>query len=876
MEVKLKFNEINVKEEKEKTLVKVLMLKGEKGDTVSAEWGTISGTITEQTDLKNALDSKAKQTDLNNANQNITNLQNNKANVSDVYNKQEINESQYNQDLKINKKPFYFDNISEMKSYDLSVNDVAIINDKNYKIIDTENATSVIMTFNNEKNRYELSGVSSQTGTPSINNPVEFEDTYSNGIYNTTINNKLYTFELTESLKNLNDISDIFWIDIENNQMGIEKNITEIILNGTEVWEAIDNSSYSSDILRFKSTLYSNVYYKGTTAYISSNKLEGVYLGTRTQNGIARQLDVSGINIFIDKSLLETEDIEGFTEFLSENNIIARYRNDVTESNNYNDISLNNGLLAKIIQENNKFPQKSILDYKEYVVDNDWLPAFNQALNEDVKSLYIPKGVYNITDTINITNGMKMYGDGIGQSNIKLVNFGENTNAVIEFDRSDYSSLQDLTISSYIGRIEVMAGVYIHYSNYVYLNNIKIRDINGDGLYLTFLDSGSSSYDCKMNNMEVFNCTGHGYNLNATDLFLNNCIAHSVRKHGFYFTKSNSLLINCKAYWTGKDGDETTGDGFYLETENYSASFPIIQGHKTRMVNCEAQECGRHGFSLINTDSCQLIGCQSDTNGMRCENIIPYGYYLKNNRNLKLIGTVVNQNLVGWTKIPLYFDGGDCNNIELKTQVLEYGTGYYKFFDDLYTVINYNPSNEIYINNYQINKPDYKNDLYSYDNTSGVAEDFSYERIGVSPASSIIDFNNKSQKLNVEYISTSVADNNAKIYQDFNISYENFNKIAMSVLVKNVNLYTRAFIRFRFYNNSNSQISMTHYRLDLYGDDRDKKALQWNTFVLDTDIPTNTAKVRVEMFTSLTSSGVSAQQGGSTWFKDFKLCFYNQ
>ena len=33
MEVKVKFNEINVKEENEKTLVKVLMLKGEPGTT---------------------------------------------------------------------------------------------------------------------------------------------------------------------------------------------------------------------------------------------------------------------------------------------------------------------------------------------------------------------------------------------------------------------------------------------------------------------------------------------------------------------------------------------------------------------------------------------------------------------------------------------------------------------------------------------------------------------------------------------------------------------------------------------------------------------------------------------------------------------------
>lgn len=79
MEVKLKFNDINVKEEKEKTLVKVLMLKGEKGDTVSAEWGTITGNLEDQTDLKTALNSKANQTE-------TTQALNSKANASDLNN----------------------------------------------------------------------------------------------------------------------------------------------------------------------------------------------------------------------------------------------------------------------------------------------------------------------------------------------------------------------------------------------------------------------------------------------------------------------------------------------------------------------------------------------------------------------------------------------------------------------------------------------------------------------------------------------------------------------------------------------------------------------------------------------------------------------
>lgn len=74
MNVKFSFDETNVqvgfenqfvvKDFTDKTLVKLLMLKGDKGDTVSAEWGTITGTLSSQTDLKNALDSKANTSDL--------------------------------------------------------------------------------------------------------------------------------------------------------------------------------------------------------------------------------------------------------------------------------------------------------------------------------------------------------------------------------------------------------------------------------------------------------------------------------------------------------------------------------------------------------------------------------------------------------------------------------------------------------------------------------------------------------------------------------------------------------------------------------------------------------------------------------------------
>ena len=57
-------NQFVVKDFTNKTLVKLLMLKGEKGDAASSEWGNITGSITNQTDLSNALNNKADTTDI--------------------------------------------------------------------------------------------------------------------------------------------------------------------------------------------------------------------------------------------------------------------------------------------------------------------------------------------------------------------------------------------------------------------------------------------------------------------------------------------------------------------------------------------------------------------------------------------------------------------------------------------------------------------------------------------------------------------------------------------------------------------------------------------------------------------------------------------
>lgn len=64
-DIKVNFeNNYKLKDQTTEKGIKVLMLKGEKGDPGQAEWGKINGTLSEQIDLKNALDKKADKTDI--------------------------------------------------------------------------------------------------------------------------------------------------------------------------------------------------------------------------------------------------------------------------------------------------------------------------------------------------------------------------------------------------------------------------------------------------------------------------------------------------------------------------------------------------------------------------------------------------------------------------------------------------------------------------------------------------------------------------------------------------------------------------------------------------------------------------------------------
>ena len=83
--VKVTFDKINVKEKIQEHKVKILMLKGEKGDTGNAVWGSITGDISTQTDLQNVLNGKASAESVATNTSDISSLQSSVAtNTSDI------------------------------------------------------------------------------------------------------------------------------------------------------------------------------------------------------------------------------------------------------------------------------------------------------------------------------------------------------------------------------------------------------------------------------------------------------------------------------------------------------------------------------------------------------------------------------------------------------------------------------------------------------------------------------------------------------------------------------------------------------------------------------------------------------------------------
>lgn len=103
----------------------------------------------------------------------------------------------------------------------------------------------------------------------------------------------------------------------------LEKKVGRIIFNGNEQWEMVSNTQSSSSINRYRNVNIDNIVIENINVYPLSNYFIGISLSVRNVEGIARQLDAYGINIFINNTIAPNT-IE-FKNWLSTHNTYVLY-----------------------------------------------------------------------------------------------------------------------------------------------------------------------------------------------------------------------------------------------------------------------------------------------------------------------------------------------------------------------------------------------------------------------------------------------------------------------------------------------------------------------------------------------------------------------
>lgn len=498
-------------------------------------------------------------------------------------------------------------------------------------------------------------------------------------------------------------------------------------------------------------------------------------------------------------------------------------------------------------------------------VYTDWLPAFQEALDNYNGALYLNKGIYYISDTIVLDTIVSLIGNGKNETIIKLIPQSTVTGDSLIKINKNYCEIKDLKIegsgdlySFDSGDTPIKAGILFEagQGNHSLIDNVFVGRVNGSGIKAEF-----ECFDTMIQNVVVNYCADYGIWIDATDMFINNCICFRIDKHGFYVTHGNNLFEQCKAYYTGMINlttPTTTGCGFY-ET-SYSGS-PV---HTNRYVNCESQEAGWHGFYASGSDGNQYVACQSDTNGVFVDDSA--GFYLDNCSYATVNGVVVNKeylggaNQTGLNKIGIYLTG---HNNEVNLQVYTESrtssgvSTNTKFYDKMYQ-IDKDVSNRVFINGYDVNKPNYENQMYMEGENAGVAEDFEFQKAGTNiVGNASIDYTELAQKISVTDSSGASAGNNVKIKKNINVP-TGLTKFSLWCERKEDSKTDGCPLRFRVrcYNAGDTQLSSVDYsatQSNFIGD-HDSRT-KWNIFTKQWDITAGTSYIVLEILMSLNSVG---------------------
>lgn len=484
--------------------------------------------------------------------------------------------------------------------------------------------------------------------------------------------------------------------------------------------------------------------------------------------------------------------------------------------------------------------------------NGDWSNAIQKAIDSNDKHSYvfIPKGDYIITKPLIINHDITLFGSG----SETIIRCNSNIACMISFNstKGAFSKISDIKFSGDLSA-EIGCAIKVKGSR-LYLNNVYVFNINGNGIEYEF-----PSYRVVTDTITIHNVMGHGLLIGNSDSFFSNIEVFHTLKRGVFVqgqVGSNNDFVNVRCYYTGYnpitkvfDNNSNECDGFYF----FNTSLENKKANTCRLVNCEAQECGGNGFTIIDCVGMQFNNCYADSCNVTNGN---YGFFIDGVFNSSFDILITNKaTLKGRIKTGIYLKNSNSNVIVANVKNIDgavNGELKSQYFDELIES-DFDPSNKLIVNGNEYTPIYFKNLFYPNVNGKFLDEDINFINGGDFKTEYSIDYLERCQKIS---ISDDYTNPESFAGIESNFSLDNAKKISISVEGKaSIISGISNRVRIIFLDNADNEISRKEETIIYpYTTVVDSYKI-WNTHSNVADIPNGAVKAKIQLRTVASQLG---------------------
>lgn len=245
--------------------------------------------------------------------------------------------------------------------------------------------------------------------------------------------------------------------------------------------------------------------------------------------------------------------------------------------------------------------QMSIINVKDFGATGDGTTDDTAAIQDAINSvelsggtIYLPKGIYKISDTLELLNGVTLLGDGEESTFINMTN--GDVHAIHADDKGSISLENFILTGPATG---TGCGIRLEWTAngntpYITMRNIWVRNFGSDGIQL------ETPIVSHLDKVLSFDNGGHGFNFShaGTSTTLTSCWARGNAQAGYYFYQSVYMsLVSCAA--------DNNGVGYFVE-DAQSISFHSCGSEGSTM---NGVPYNGFGWVIDNSSIINLHGC---------------------------------------------------------------------------------------------------------------------------------------------------------------------------------------------------------------------------------------------------------------------------